>query len=180
MKIAIIGYMGSGKTFLGRQLARSCRFRFFDLDFEIEKASGSTISELFEQHGERHFRTLERDVLRKVAWQKGPFVLATGGGTVMCEECRSILRRTMIPVWIDPPFHVIWRRIRKSSLERPLVSSYSQSELRQIWYKRRKLYQSVALLHFPRVVSPINLLQKLQMLQILNIAENRIPIRNSN
>jgi shikimate kinase len=80
MKVILIGYMGAGKTTLGKALAQEMGLRFFDLDWYIEEQNDTTISEIFAQEGEAGFREKERQALHEVI-QKDDIVLAVGGGT---------------------------------------------------------------------------------------------------
>ena len=92
MNIALIGMAGSGKTTIGRQLAQMLNRRFVDMDEEIVKAAGKSITEIFDEEGEEVFRTLETQVLREFAPQSG-LVIATGGGVVTRERNLPLLRK---------------------------------------------------------------------------------------
>lgn len=81
LKIVLIGYMGSGKSTIGKFLADKLNLPFIDLDLEIEKAENKTIAYIFSEKGEIYFRKLENKILKEVLSRPGKFVLATGGGT---------------------------------------------------------------------------------------------------
>ena len=85
--IVLVGMMGVGKSTIGRRLAARLRLPFIDADTEIEAAAGMTIPEIFERHGEPHFRDGEARVIARLL-EGGPLVLATGGGAFMREETR--------------------------------------------------------------------------------------------
>ncbi|MGB4372095.1 MAG: shikimate kinase, partial [Halanaerobiales bacterium] len=92
MLIALIGFMGSGKSSVGRELARRLAYSFIDTDQEIERKSRMTIPEIFKTYGEAYFRQLEEEVLVEIIENNKEMVLATGGGIILSESNRSILR----------------------------------------------------------------------------------------
>src|SRR5215470_11510958 len=89
--IVLVGMMGAGKSTIGRRLAARLRLPFLDADTEIETAAGMTIPEIFETHGEPHFRDGEARVIARLL-DGGPSVIATGGGAFMREETRNRVR----------------------------------------------------------------------------------------
>jgi shikimate kinase len=89
--IFLVGPMGSGKSTIGRQLAKALKRPFFDSDKEIEKRTGVTISWIFEMEGEEGFRAREKQVIAELS-AKENIVLATGGGAVLAEDNRNLLR----------------------------------------------------------------------------------------
>jgi shikimate kinase len=117
--IALVGMMGAGKSAIGRQLAQRLGLPFVDADQEIERAAGCTIAEIFEQHGEAHFRDGERRVIARLL--DGPAcVLATGGGAFIEEETRALLQEKAVTVWLNADFDVLWERVSRRS-HRPLL-----------------------------------------------------------
>ena len=93
--------MGSGKTTTGRSLAARLGWRFADLDSEIEKAAGRSVAKIFEDEGETAFRKRETEALRAIlVHADAPLVLALGGGTLMAEENRELVRRHCRCVWL--------------------------------------------------------------------------------
>ena len=89
--IVLSGFMGSGKTTVGRRLAAALDMQFVDMDLYIEKKTGMTVKEIFAEYGELHFRALETETVKELA-QSNRFVIATGGGTLMTYRwppCRS-------------------------------------------------------------------------------------------
>ena len=81
MKIFLIGFMGSGKTHWGRQLAEKLQLPYFDLDTVIMAREKKSISEIFAEKGEEHFRYLEKEVLEDLVHQQDQFIISSGGGT---------------------------------------------------------------------------------------------------
>lgn len=117
--IVLVGFMGSGKTSVGRLLATRLGLDFRDLDAEIASEAGCSIPELFRSVGEAEFRVLERSVVQRLAHQER-VVLATGGGAVVDPDNLTTLRQKGVLVYLNFPFSVLWERI-KGSQERPLV-----------------------------------------------------------
>jgi shikimate kinase len=139
--VAIVGYMGSGKTTLGRLLARATGLEFVDLDRAIVKNAGKEISEIFAEHGEDHFRDLEHEALRDALEGKTPScIVACGGGVVVRSENRALLR-DVTTVFLREDTDVLYRRTRGSG--RPLRAA-SQQEFESRYAERLPLYGGVA------------------------------------
>ncbi len=119
--VALIGMMGAGKSAIGKLAAAVLGLEFVDADKEIEAAADATIPEIFERHGEEHFRDGERRVIARLI-DSGPIVLATGGGAYMDEETRAMLRERAITIWLRADFDVLWRRVSRRS-HRPLLKT---------------------------------------------------------
>ncbi|HTB14927.1 MAG TPA: shikimate kinase [Bryobacteraceae bacterium] len=121
--IYLVGFMGCGKSTVGRALADELGWSFFDLDNEIENGAGSTISEIFDKQGEPVFRALEAAALAKrvKAVQSGrPQVIALGGGALMDEKNFELVINHGVVVWLDAPFELIEKRVA-SEAHRPLA-----------------------------------------------------------
>jgi len=119
MNIILIGFMGSGKTVVGKELAAKLGVDFLDTDELIEKTEGRTISEIFKADGEEYFRQLETEVLKTLK-DYDNFILATGGGIILKEGNIAALK-TLGPVillWADPA--VVYERV-KNEAHRPLL-----------------------------------------------------------
>src|SRR3569833_3177268 len=98
--IVLVGLMGAGKSTIGRRLAHRLGLAFADSDEEIEKAAGRSISEIFDQFGEKEFRDGERRVIARLV-EGPPKVLATGGGAFMNESTRALILANGVAVWLD-------------------------------------------------------------------------------
>ena len=121
--IALVGFMGAGKTTVGRALAERLGWRFADLDSLIEAREQRTIPEIFDQDGEARFRELETLVLEKaLAGGESDFlVVALGGGAFVTEGVRDILRNHGVPsVWLDAPVAELFQRCEQPDVARPL------------------------------------------------------------
>lgn len=127
MRIFLTGFMGAGKTTVGRHLAARLGVPFADLDDEIEGRAGAGVREIFEHRGESEFRRLEHETLRGLC--EGPSrVVATGGGTITFEVNREVMRRAGLCVWLHPSFATIVGRIgAEGKKSRPLFADETQA-----------------------------------------------------
>jgi len=119
--IVLVGMMGAGKSTIGRRLAARLNLAFVDADTEIETAAGMTIPEIFELHGEPHFRDGEARVIARLL-DGGPAVLATGGGSFMREETRRRIAEKAVSVWLKADPDIIMRRVKRRA-DRPLLQT---------------------------------------------------------
>lgn len=127
MRVYLTGFMGAGKSAVGRELAALLGLPFIDLDAEIEARSGATVRELFARHGEAHFRELEHACLRATA-EHPRVVVATGGGTIAAPRNREVMGRLGVSVWIHPAFATIVERIGgRGKEDRPLFQDEAQA-----------------------------------------------------
>lgn len=140
-KIFLVGFMGSGKTVVGELLAEKLKFRFIDLDREMEKRENLSIPEIFAKFGEEYFRDRESSLLSEVAGMPDSIVVATGGGIVERKENRDILKRSGINVWLDVSFGEIVKRGIVGDSSRPLSK---EGEILIRYEKRIPLYREVA------------------------------------
>ncbi len=126
--IILVGYMGSGKSTVGQALAKERGMRFLDTDAAIEEAEGCSIREIFEERGEKAFRDLETEYLRRLKATTVNTVIATGGGIVLRNENRELLKRTGRVIWLKASAEETLSRV-KSDTGRPLLDSASEAEL---------------------------------------------------
>jgi shikimate kinase len=119
--VVLIGMMGAGKSTIGRRVAARLRLPFLDADTEIETAAGMSIPDIFEAHGEPHFRDGEARVIARLL-DGGPAVIATGGGAFMREETRNRVRDKAVSIWLKADADVIMKRVRRRS-DRPLLQN---------------------------------------------------------
>ena len=136
----LVGFMGCGKSTTGAKLADNLGWRFHELDAEIEKAAGMTISEIFDRQGELKFREMETAALRKLvksAKTGRPHVIALGGGTFTIQENYELASSGGVTIWLDAPFDVLEARIAKET-NRPLARD--PVWLRHLYESRREDY----------------------------------------
>lgn len=139
----LIGMMGSGKTTLGKRLARECKRDFIDLDREIERRNGVSVSTIFEIEGEAGFRQRESLLLAEVATQAG-LVIATGGGTVLNPVNRARLFASGSVVYLHATASLLFVRTRNDR-NRPLLQVADPlAKIRQLVEQRDPLYREVA------------------------------------
>src|SRR5262245_40732381 len=137
--IVMVGMPGCGKSALGKRLAPRLDLPFVDVDEEIEKAAGKTISEIFADHGEASFREGERKVIARLL-ASGPQVLATGGGALMNEETRANIRRSGVSIWVKAAAALLVRRVSKRNT-RPLFAGRDpEAVIKELMAARHPLY----------------------------------------
>ncbi len=127
--IVMVGLMGAGKTTVGRRLAQRLNLPFVDADHEVERAAGMLVSDIFEQHGEAHFRDGERRVIARLL-ESGPQILATGGGAYMDEETRRNITSKGISIWLKCSHKLLMTRVRKRD-GRPLLKTDNPDAIMQ-------------------------------------------------
>ncbi|MDT8363573.1 MAG: shikimate kinase [Nitrosomonas sp.] len=141
--IILIGLMGAGKTTIGKVLANSMGRTFIDSDHEIQQRTGVDIPVIFEFEGEEGFRKREAEVLQVVTPLPN-IVLATGGGAVLREENRELLRKSGIVIYLRVPVNELKRRTRFDK-NRPLLQTDNpQARLIELFNQRDPLYQQTA------------------------------------
>jgi shikimate kinase len=141
--IYLIGPTGSGKTAVGRQLARITGLKFLDSDHEIEKRTGVEISYIFEKEGEKGFRRREADMIRELTGLGG-VILATGGGAVLAKRNRDLLADNGVVVYLQTGISEQLKRTGRSR-KRPLLNRADPRQvLEEMARIRRPLYQSLA------------------------------------
>ena len=143
--IACVGLPGSGKSTIGRQLARRLDWRFFDSDVVIERRMGCSIREFFEREGEAVFRDLEQEVIGELT-QNGACVLSTGGGVVLRQTNRDNLHQRCQTVYLHSAPVEVFRRLRNDQ-NRPLLQVADPlARLKELYAARDPLYREAA--HF--------------------------------
>jgi shikimate kinase len=138
-RVLLTGFMGAGKTTVGRLLAVRLGVAFFDLDEVVEETAGETISEIFDRRGEVAFRNLERSCLNELL-AHDQVVIAAGGGTLAQPEIAGDVFRQAVTVWIDPPLEVIEGRLQQGERDaRPLFSDVAA--VRSLYRRRLPSYE---------------------------------------
>ena len=136
--IILIGFMGTGKSTVGRRLAKRLEWDFLDTDAEIEELTGLSIPEVFKKHGEKRFRSEELLLVQHLP-EKKHVVIATGGGMIVNPENRAVLEKSGCIISLYAPVDVILERVGSRS-DRPLLKR-SLDEIEELWQKRQPVYE---------------------------------------
>lgn len=145
MKIFLIGFMGCGKSTMGKKLAVKLGYEFIDLDHQIESSIGTTIAQYFSVHGEAAFRKLESEALKTFDYPANA-VIATGGGTPCFFDNMEWMNASGLSVYIEMPAAALARRLEGGKGKRPLLKDLNEEEMisfienklteREVFYKR--------------------------------------------
>ncbi len=139
MNLILTGFMGTGKSVVGRKLAGRLGMDFIDMDEMIEEKAGITISEIFERSGEAHFRVLENEAVRSLADSECK-VIATGGGTILNPENLQMLRKIGPIICLTATAETIYQRVRHKA-HRPLLEVPDPvGRIGELLYERQPYY----------------------------------------
>ncbi|MDE0835055.1 MAG: shikimate kinase [Akkermansiaceae bacterium] len=143
--IVLIGFMGSGKSTVGRQLHQRLGYPLSDMDQLIEQTAGKKITEIFKEEGESAFRDFETLQLLEIAKQTDTrHIISTGGGIVIRPQNRSLLRKLGYVVWLHAPEDVIYERTSRNR-DRPLLNQENARErITSLMEERNPWYEETA------------------------------------
>lgn len=127
----LMGFMGSGKSTLGKVLSRELGCGFVDLDKYISYYEGSTVSEIFATRGEAYFREREATYLRQVIAQGGDVVVATGGGTPCHSSNMELMKQSGVTIYLKMDCAMLLNRLLGSSIKRPKIEGLTPEQLRE-------------------------------------------------
>ena len=144
--LVFLGMMGSGKSAIGKMVARSLGLEFRDSDTEIETAAGRSVPEIFDEYGEKEFRRLEQRVILRVM-SDGPILLALGGGAFLAEETRQGIEQNGLSVWLNVPVDIILERVSRRPKKRPLLRNGNPREIVETLLAQREPIYSLAEVH---------------------------------
>ena len=140
--IILVGFMGTGKTTIGRLLAEQTGMPLVDMDAQIEKYAEKSINDIFAQDGEPHFRALEREMTQRLSARSGQ-VISTGGGIVLNPDNISDYEESGLVVCLLASAEEILDRVKHDNT-RPLLAGDKQEQIIQLLEKRRPLYESIS------------------------------------
>ena len=150
MKLFLLGFMGSGKSKLGKKLASQLSVPFFDLDDEVEKSAAKSITELFQESGEEAFRLLESEVLANIIAKNEAFVISTGGGTPCFNDNMELMNQSGKTIYLNVDSTILYGRLKTAKEKRPLIANLSDTELKDFiedsLLKRNTFYSQAALI----------------------------------
>lgn len=136
--------MGVGKTTVGRLIADALDRPFYDTDSYVESATGRTVDDFFLKHQEPEFRKREAEAVRELV-AKGAVVIALGGGALLNDGSRSLLRERTLLVHLDVPWAALSERVPSLIAARPLMRGRTIGEIHQLYTERQATYESAAL-----------------------------------
>jgi shikimate kinase len=142
--IALAGFMGVGKTTVGRLLAESLERPFFDTDSYVEAATGRSVEDFFLKHHEPEFRQREAAAVEELL-SKGAVVIALGGGALLNDGSRSLLRERSVLVHLHAPWKDLRSRVPSLIATRPLMRGRTLDEIHQLYEDRQATYEAASL-----------------------------------
>lgn len=151
--IAITGFMGCGKTSVGRELAGLLpEYSLIDLDEYIESMTGRRIPDIFREDGEPAFRALEAKALGKIFIGKGPYIISLGGGTATTEPCRKLIHEYSFCIYLKASIGTLVANLLNDSASRPMLNPDGgpmteeklRARIQQLMAIRSKIYESAA------------------------------------
>jgi shikimate kinase len=141
--VLLVGMMGAGKTTVGRELARRLGWPYLDSDAMVEKRTGRTVPEIFDERGEAAFRAEEAGALAEAVTSDGPVVVSVAGGAVLDPDNRRRLADGGTVVWLRAEVGTLAQRVGDGR-GRPLLTPDPETALRRLYLQRRPLYEDVA------------------------------------
>jgi len=151
--VFLVGFMGAGKTTVGKILADKTRYEYLDADKVIEKRAGATITQIFSEHGEPYFRDLESESLEELA-KNGNQVIATGGGVIQRDRNWDAMKKNGITIYLKASVETIWDRI-KDDTTRPLLQVEDPLETaRDLLNNRTPMYEKADIIFITDDFSP--------------------------
>ncbi len=149
MKFFLVGFMGSGKTNIGKRLATLLGYSFIDLDQLLEERLNTTVSEYFEREGEAAFRTKENELLNEIANSSEAVILSTGGGAPCFFDAMETMNSHGCTIYIQVTPEGLYNRLKHASKSRPLLKGRAekdlQSYIQQLLQKREQFYKQAQL-----------------------------------
>jgi len=158
--IVLTGFMGTGKTAVGKELSRLLDMKLIDVDTEIEKSEDITINEIFKQYGETRFREIETEMIKKISQQKN-VIISTGGGAVLKQENMDTLRKNGVIVCLMATPETILKRTSNSD-ERPLLKVENPFEkINQLLNFRRPFYEKADIIIDTEGKTPLQIAEEI-------------------
>jgi shikimate kinase len=169
--IILTGFMGTGKTEVGKELSRLLNMKLIDVDTEIEKSKNMTINEIFKQFGESRFREIETEMIRKLSEDKN-CVISTGGGAVLKQENMDALRENGIVINLMATPETILKRTSNSD-DRPLLQVENPLDrIKELLNFRRPFYEKADLMIDTEGKTPLQIAE-----EIIEKVKNKLPDR---
>ena len=149
MRLFLVGFMGCGKSYIGRPLAAKLGFQFVDVDNIIENTEGGTIAQIFENQGETYFRQLESETLKRLGkWEN--IVIATGGGAACFQGNMEWMNENGLSIYLKASPELLLSRLKGETLQRPLLAGRTDADLMDFienkLSERTQFYEKAALI----------------------------------
>ena len=152
--IAIMGHMGSGKSLMGKIIAKQLGFQHLDSDLEIIKLTNKSINQIFEEKGEEYFRSVETKVLLSLI-EKENVIISLGGGSIVEKLIRVKLKKKSVTIFLDTSLKVLEKRLKKS-FKRPLLKNVNiEKKIKELDFDRRKYYLQADII-IQNIDNPLN------------------------
>lgn len=139
--IVLIGFMGVGKTTVGKLIAEKLNRDFIDIDVEIEQAFGIPVTQIFQKYGEKAFREKEKALITSFS-KKNSLVLSLGGGAFLQEDIRRECLENSTVVFLELSWDAWKKRIALIQESRPVLHGKSLAEMEELFYQRQEIYQA--------------------------------------
>ncbi len=154
MTIYLCGFMGCGKTTIGKKLAELCGCSYSDMDELIVKKAGMTIPEIFEKYGEPRFREMETELINELGSFNG--VVSCGGGAMLNDTNGEIARKNGVVIFLDVPFITCYHRI-SGDPNRPIAANRTRAQLEELYNERYPKYKKNATVSVPCQGGPLGI-----------------------
>lgn len=129
MKYFLVGFMGSGKSTIGKLLSERLNINYFDLDDVIQEQENKSISEIFSINGEDYFRIIEKKYLNQLM-KEDQFIISTGGGTPMSNYMIDLMQKNGVCIYLKCSSEILFNRLKNNKNKRPLISNLSEKNLK--------------------------------------------------
>ena len=140
--IVLLGHMGSGKSTIGKSLAKKLSRNFVDTDYEIEKHTNTKIREIFLNQGENKFREIEENIIKQILVSKEKKVIALGGGSFESKNIRELVKGINISIWLKCNINILVERLKKNKNRPLLIGKNIKSEIMKLDNIRKINYES--------------------------------------
>ena len=145
MIISLTGFMGCGKSSVGRELSKLLCYPFMDLDDVIQERDGRKITDIFAENGEAVFRQMELDALQKITVQEGTMILALGGGTLMTQGCAEIVHERTTCIYLRADIGTLINHLEGEAEGRPMLKGESlRARIQELMDLRSATYENTA------------------------------------
>lgn len=141
--IVLIGFMGAGKSAVGKLLSEKNKIPFIDTDKLIEKKESKSINDMFKEQGEPYFRKIEKEVIEEISIKEDT-IISVGGGAVLDDDNVSNLKKNGLIVYLKAPFDILYDRIKESTSRPLLAVQKPEEEMQALLEARQMAYESVA------------------------------------